>query len=339
MTLANALRLFMAPMVQARRRQDGVRGLVAKQRFHRGDVLLSVPLRWCYLPHASRNLRRLRRYNRTTLVPESVLWLHRLSPDMPEDRVTLTASVSTEEGRVLTLTLSPVEASLAVSVALRYFWQKIIMLKDRNGIGRQALGPPRVRIADLYVSSLPLEDYLSYGLEAPYFSSAEYESNMHSNIEQIAWNLRDCILSHAPQEEYIIYDARPSELDSVILAGIYVVRARTIRMKVIHGADTSIDSATSIIAPIVDALNHSAEDATCEACISLPRSAVVVRAAREIAAGEELTLNYHSFTNQSTGGRLDVPGGRCRPATDDTDEEGMWESRYLFPHESGMNIH
>ncbi|EAN97231.1 hypothetical protein C3747_138g57 [Trypanosoma cruzi] len=325
MTLKCALRAWTAPMAQVRRSHDGIRGMVAKSRFHRGDLLICVPLAHCYFPHASRDPHRLRRWNRSALFPEAQFWLRQLSPDAPDARVSLCASVSTEDNKVLTLTLSPVEAALAVSVALRYFWRNVVLLKDREGSGRPALGPARFRPADLYLHSLPMEEYISYGLEGPYFSNVEDESNVHSNIEQIAWNLRDCILSHAPQEEYTFYDARPSELDATLLAAIYVIRARLLRMTAFFGEDKAPDRVTSVIAPIVDFLNHSSTDYTCAACMSIPKRAVVVRAVRDIDFGEELTLDYRAAARQRKNKRQKTLG-----ISDLEEEEDGWEPRYLF---------
>ncbi|CBH11859.1 hypothetical protein, conserved [Trypanosoma brucei gambiense DAL972] len=341
MTLLHMLGARAAPMLQARRGHDSVRGLFARRCFRKGDLLLSVPSRNCYFPHASRVPRTLRRWNRSTLFPEATMWLWRLSPDFPQDRVSLTASVSTDENEVVTLTLSPVEASLAVSIALRYFWQSVIKLKTRVGVGNPSLGPVKDRKADLYVSSLPLTEYFSYGLEAPYFSEGGCGSNVHSTIEQIAWNLRDCILLHAPQEEYRFYDAHPSELDSAILTSIYVVRARVLKLKVIRTDDVRTDTVTSAIVPIVDMLNHSASSPACAACVSLPTATVVVRAARDINVGEELTLDY----GEHKGKRMFPRSHRnsftnANELTDEEeDEDYMCESRYLFSREVAGGEH
>ncbi|RNF26412.1 uncharacterized protein Tco025E_01375 [Trypanosoma conorhini] len=328
MTLARALRAWTAPMAQVHRPRDGIRGLVAKRRFQRGDLLMDVPLRYCYLPHASRDPRRLRRWNRSALFPEAQFWLRRLSPDAPDEGVSLTASVSTEDKKVITLTLSPVEASVAVSAALRYFWRKVVLLKNREGVGRPPLGPPNFHPADLYLHALPIEKYLSYGLEGPYFSDVEEEANVHSNIEQIAWNLRDCILSCAPQEEYAFYDAHPSELDATLLAAIYVLRARLLRMAAVFGDDQASDRVTSVIAPIVDFLNHASVGHNCAACVSIPRRAVVVRAVRDIGVGEELTLDYRG-RGQLRRGATQNSWGKSG-AEEAEESENWWESRYLF---------
>ncbi|KEG15615.1 hypothetical protein DQ04_00021130 [Trypanosoma grayi] len=325
MTLARALRAWTAPIAQVRRPHDGIRGIVAKRRFCRGDLLLSVPLSYCYFPHASRDPRRMRRWNRAALFPEAQQWLRRLSPDAEEECVALSASVTTEDDKVLTLNLTPVEAALAVSVALRYFWLEVVMLKDSKGIGRPLLGPSRFRPADLYLQSLPLERFLSYGLEGPYMSALEDEANLHSAIEQVAWNLRDCVLSHAPQEEYRFYDAHPSELDAALLAAIYVIRARLLRVTAIHVEENVPESLTSVLAPIVDFLNHSAWDYTCVACVALRRRAVVVRAFRDIDVGEELTLDYRGPMEQRQGNR-----GKTGGALALEEEDDWWESRYLI---------
>ncbi|ORC90842.1 uncharacterized protein TM35_000072660 [Trypanosoma theileri] len=322
MTLARALRVWTAPIVQLRRPHDGIRGLMAKRRFHRGDLLMSVPLDCCYFPFASREARRLRRWNRSTLFPEMPLWLLRLSPDAQEERVSLTASVSTEDNNVLNLVLSPVEAALAISVAVRYFWWEIIKLnsKEEKSKSSSMMGPLKFRSADLYVQSLPMKEHLSYGLEGPYLSTMEDEANLHSCIEQIAWNLRDCLLSYASQEEYRLYDSHPSELDAVLLAAVYVVRTRLLRMSVLHNDCTVPDRSTGVIAPVVDFLNHSAFNYSCAACVSMRKRAVVVRAARDINVGEELTLNYRGTLKQL--GNSDLVG-----------DGDWWESRYLISTE------
>ncbi|CCD13328.1 unnamed protein product [Trypanosoma congolense IL3000] len=326
MTLLSAVGIRSAPLAQARRGSDGVRGVFAKRYFKRGDLLLSVPLHSCYFPHASPVPRKLRRWNRSTLIPEVPLWLWRFSPDIPEDRVTLTASASTEECKVVTVSLSPVEAALAVSIAVRHFWRNVICLKDSVGSGRAVLGPPADRRADLYMRSLPLKEYLSYGLEAPYVSGAEFEGHVHSNLEQIAWNLRDCLLSYASQQEYSLYDAYAAELDVALLASIYVVRARVMRMAVIRGDNPKTDGLTSVIAPCVDCLNHSSHETTCTACTSLPNRAVIVRAARDINVGEELTVDYRGFSLSRVGARAEID-----PSNALGEDEDIWESRYLFP--------
>ncbi|ESL11744.1 hypothetical protein TRSC58_00499 [Trypanosoma rangeli SC58] len=328
MTLARSLRAWTAPMAQVNRPRDGIRGMIAKRRFHRGDLLMDVPLRYCYFPHASRNPRRLRRWNRSALFPEAQLWLLRLSSDASDAGVSLSASVSTEDNKVVTLTLSPVEASLAVSVALRYFWRKVVLLKNREGAGRPALGPSNFHPADLYLQSIPMEEHILYGLERPYFSDVEDEANVHSNIEQIAWNLRDCILTCAPQEEYAFYDAHPSDLDATLLAAIYVVRARLLRMATIFGDERSSDRVTSVIAPVVDFLNHGSAGHNCAACVTIPKRAVVVRAVRDIGVGEELTLDYRGPVQQRRGGFQNYRGtSGCEEAEE---REDWWESRYLF---------
>ncbi|KAH9579937.1 SET domain [Trypanosoma melophagium] len=321
MTLARTLRVWTAPIVQRRRSHDGIRGIMAKRRFYRGDLLMSVPIVSCYFPHASSEARLLRRWNRATLFPEMPVWLPRLSPDAEEGRVSLIASVSTEDNKVLTLALSPVEAALAISVALRYFWRDIIRLNSKEEKNKSSsIGPLNFRPADLYVQSLPMKEHLSFGLEGPYMSAVEDEANLHSCIEQIAWNLRDCLLSYASQEEYRVYDSHPSELDAVLLAAVYVVRTRLIHMRVLHEDSSVPDRSTSVIAPIVDFLNHSSFDYSCAACVSMRKRAVVVRAARDINIGEELTLNYRGTRKQLEESYL---GG----------DDNWWESRYLISAE------
>lgn len=250
------------------------------------------------------------------------MWLQRLSPDARDGVCSLSASASTADMKVVTVDLSPVEAALAVSVALRHFWREVVLVP---GGDRPALGPSRSRAAELYLRALPVKEYLSYGLEGPYTASNENEGSRHSALEQIAWNLRDCVLSHAPQEEYRFYDANPEELDAALLAAIYVTRARVLRLRAILCGDSAADRVTSVIAPTVDFLNHSPNDYTCAACVAMPKRVVVVRAARDINVGEELTLNYRGPVEEQR-----VLAREGAEGFFSGEEMDSWESRYLF---------
>lgn len=289
-----------------------------------------IPMRYCAFPTGLYdakewdaehfNPHQLRRGNRScALFPEWWQWLRRLSPDTIGDPVSLRASVSYDspndfEGnanalpsaalttsssasvattpRVVTLSLSPVEATLAVCVALRYFFAHALAIPAP---ARQSLhlGPAPSPLAEAYMATLPLRELLAFGVESVYSGSSAMEVEVHACMEQLSFNVRDCVLSYASNDEYRLLDENPSTFDAVLLASLYAVRARVLPLPLLTGSDPRTDRTVKVVAPVLDALNHHrAPYCTAAGVVSLPAQAVVLRAVRGIRPGEEVTVDY-----------------------------------------------
>lgn len=298
---------YAHPVEQSIRSANGVRGVFARTPVERGGLLLSVPLRYCYLPDGllasaaldaeelgTAEAMHLRRCNReAALLPEFHRWVVRLSPDATGDRVALTSSSSDGED-VSSVHLTPVEAAVVVSVALRYFFGPALGLPEPAQ--RRLMGPASdYSLADRYVASLPIALCLSHGVES-LFTAAGEGSAEHQCLEQISCNLRDACLTFATPEQYRFMDENPSVFDGVLLTVLYLVRARVLRIPLLAPRGESTDRHISVLAPGLDALNHADGSAANAAAVLAPaQRRVAVRATRPISRGEELTINYGTF--------------------------------------------
>ncbi|CAJ1010665.1 putative SET domain containing protein [Leishmania naiffi] len=316
------------PLRQQRRRCNGVRGVFAAATLDRGDLVLSVPLRYCYItqfcsPHnlgrssdssveMVKSMPHLRRCNRgVALFPEAWMWLQRFSADADTDHVSLSCTISCEAApesmsavpTVMSLTLSPVEAALATCVTLRYFYAHALHLSAAARVAHR-IGPPPNVLSDHFIGSLPFEDYLQWGLESLYSDASSAEA--HLCLEQLSCNLRDAILTHATNAEFRFLDESPSLLDSVILTSLYLVRSRVLRVPLLSSVSSKPDSSCSVFAPGLDALNHCGASPAAAAVVSAAQRSVVVRALRHITRGEEITLDY-----RQTGGGNGERSPRC----------------------------
>lgn len=350
------------PLRQQLRRTDGVRGVFTLKPLMRGELILSLPLRYCYITHlsgssgrgassqsprwesADEGSRQLRRWNRgVALLPEVWTWLQRYSSDASTDRVSLTSSISAETSvsehfgeaaaaapSVVSLTLSPVEAALATAIALRYFFTRALHLTPATRAA-QLIGPPPNALADVFVDNLPLELYMQMGVEAVYGDAAAGEA--HLCLEQLSHNLRDAILTHANAAEYRFLDEFPSLFDNLLLVCLYVVRARVLTMPLLgappHGKE---ETQVSVFAPLLDAMNHAPVLPSAAVVVALQRQRVVMRATRDVRRGEEITLNYRAagalpgaaFAAATAAGAL---SGYEMPMEED------WAPRYLMSEE------
>ncbi|KAG5473219.1 hypothetical protein CUR178_03138 [Leishmania enriettii] len=337
---------------QHRRRYDGVRGIFAAAPLDRGDLVLSIPLRYCYVTQFSpipdgdapsmhsfetlRELRHLRRCNRSvSLFPEAWTWLQRFSADASADRVSLSSTISCESVRskigavpsVMSLTLSPVEAALATSAALRYFYAHALRLSATTRLSHR-VGPAPHDLSDRFAASLPFEDYLQWGLESLYGDASSAEA--HLCLEQLSSNLRDCILTHASNTEFHFLDESPSLLDAVLLTSLYLVRSRVLRVPLLSSISSKPDRSCSVFAPGLDALNHCGAAPAAAVVVSAVQGSVVVRALRRIGRGEEITVNYRHTVG---GSRESWPHpchgpSLCSGAEIRMDDD--WASRYLM---------
>lgn len=335
---------------QYRRQSDGVRGLFTAQALSRGDVVFAVPLRYCCLTHVDigsdptrsntelLTAWKLRRVNRgCCLFPELWPWLCRLSPDAPSDRVALAASASTPvysctsrvEGdsngtgsrpSVVSLSLSPVEAALATCIALRYFYSAALNLSVATRL-TLGLHPTPHELADTFVRNLPLEDYINYGVETLYGGDMGHEADAHSCLEQLASNLRDAVLMHASANEYHLLDRDAALFDAVLLASLYVVRARVLPVPLLGRSGESADRLIRVFAPGVEALNHSHLPSVAVA-VAPAMSMLIGKATRPLRIREEMTLDYEAGVSLSknqqkrfrSGGNLrhsSLSGGDC----------------------------
>ncbi|CBZ28910.1 conserved hypothetical protein [Leishmania mexicana MHOM/GT/2001/U1103] len=299
---------------QQRRRCNGVRGVFAAAALDRGELVVSVPLRYCFITQldlprdggrsslplfeTAKEARHLRRCNRgVALFPEAWVWLQRFFADAPADRVSLSSTISCDAApgsvaaapAVMSLTLSPVEATLATCVALRYFYAHALHLSAATRAAHN-VGPAPHDLSDRFTASLPFEEYLRWGLESIYSDASSAEA--HLCLEQLSSNLRDAIMTHANNAEFRFLDEAPSLFDTVLLTSLYLVRARVLRMPVLSSTSDKPDISCSVFAPGLDALNHCGTSPAAAVVVSAARRSVVVRALRRINRGEEITLDY-----------------------------------------------
>ncbi|KAG5498727.1 hypothetical protein JKF63_03015 [Porcisia hertigi] len=337
---------------QQRRRCDGVRGVFAAAPLDRGDLVLSVPLRYSYITHLGSPCQRggsssasfetvegaqlLRRCNRgVALFPESWAWLQRFSLDAPIERVSLSCAISCEAAPerssrvsgVMSLALSPVEAAVATSVALRYFYAHALHLSPATR-SAHGIGPAPHDLSDRFVAGLPFSEYLRWGLESFYSDASSAEA--HLCLEQLSCNLRDAILTHASKVEYGFLDERPSLLDTVLLTSLYLVRSRVLRVPLFSSVPGKPDSSCSVFAPGLESLNHCGDSPSAAVVVSAAQRSVVVRAMRPIARGEEITLDYrHTWVKNRESARYPFQGGTF-PSGNEICMSDDWAARYLM---------
>ncbi|CCW61603.1 unnamed protein product [Phytomonas sp. EM1] len=355
---------FSPALRQAERPSDGLRGVFTRRLIPRGALILSIPLPYVYFPHGlsspfplqgggnsseTRDLLQLRRCNRQiALFPEFWTWLRRLSPDVVVGEaseeggggsVALSASASLRGSSpaVVTLTLSPVEAAIAICVGVRYFFASALAIPRRTRVALRlgCEGATAMDAGEIYVRSLPIAEFLRYGVEGFFQQALGDEANAHSCLEQLAWNLRDACLTYATAEEYRLIDANPSTFDEVLLAVLYIVRARVFQIPLLLDENPLRDRLVRVYSPGLDSLNHAeAHDCTAAAVVSARNRSVVVRAVRDIRAGEEITFDYSSQnyvpTDRITLLRSMRRGKRSDQSPHEIQVGEAWASRYLF---------
>lgn len=239
------------------------------------------------------------------LFPEFSLWRQRLCrlPSAARDNVelpALQASASNEHGKTTSLCLSPSEAALVLSVALRFFSEDVAPFPsvDHLKTGRKKshfassllnVSPPRSCVGSAYVSSLPMHLFLEKGVESLCAPSSPFLASFHMCLEQLSWNLKDEVLQYATNEEYAVLDAHPSTFDDIILVSLYIVRSRLLPVTLLSPAHP--DRVVTAFMPGIDFMNH-AVDANAAVVVSPVLPSVVARALRYIAAGDEVTLQY-----------------------------------------------
>lgn len=336
-------------LYQGRRAADGMRGVFVRRAVSRGDLLLSIPVHRCFYPDgllqtanttikttnltnegALRQSREMRRSNRpamATLFPEGWTWLQRLSPDVTEDSVCLSASLSRDggmtpissENRIVTLTITPLEATLAVCVGLRYMYGTALRISSETR-RRLKIGPEPTVAGEEYVNSLPLDRYMQDGVES-FYSCGIDDAPAHACLEAIALNLRDAVLSHASMTDYRILDENSSTMDAVLLSSLYAIRSRVLWVPLLTCDNCHRDRPIRVLAPGLDTLNHAAgAQSAAAAALSSSKKVLVVRALRSLRAGEEVTVDY------SSADRLFQKAPRHHLTTADD----WWQARYLL---------
>lgn len=340
---------------QHRRRSDGVRGMFAATALHGGALIFSVPLHYCFLTHpplvmthartapcgvfdAAKAAAELRRCNRSVkLCPEAWTWLQRLSPDAAADQVSLTSTIScdapatsaTGAPSVMSLTLSPVEAALATSVALRYLYSTALGLPAATRVTHRIGAAPH-DLSDRFVASLPFDVYLRYGVESLYGDASSAEA--HLCLEQLTANLRDAVLTHASATEFRFLDEAAPLVDAVLLVSLYLIRSRVLQVSLLSSSPAVPDRRCCVFAPGLDGLNHASLAPTAAVVVSAAQRAVVVRAVRPIARGEEITLDYRRAGG--SGSSAGLRGLAAQPRTPEEEREHHmdhdWASRYLM---------
>ncbi|KPA83291.1 putative mitochondrial hypothetical protein [Leptomonas pyrrhocoris] len=349
------------PLRQQLRHADGIRGVFSLKPLRRGELILSLPLRYCYFAQfgpddkhrpdwasTPEGARQLRRWNRgVALLPETWTWLQRFSSDAPSDCVLLTSGVSAElpptgrtsaheEGNnddvglaspvVFSLTVSPVEAALATAIALRYFYRRALHLTPATRAEKH-IGPPPNELADRFVDNLPVDLYLKWGVETLYGDPASGEA--HVCVEQIAQNLRDAALTHANTEEYRFLDEFLSLFDDLLLVCLYVVRSRVLTVPLLGRTEARREEKVcSVFAPLLDGLNHQPLRPSAAVVVSLRRAHVVVRATRDVRRGEEITLDYRAAGPRACLPTHDDSSATSLPYAVRMDED--WAARYLM---------
>lgn len=357
------------PLLQQRRHIDGVRGVFSLKPLQRGELILSLPLHYCYFTHfgAGRRhsagdvstpagARQLRRWNRgVALLPEVWTWLQRYSCDAASDVVSLSSSVSASTSTVAgdvssqddeiraqsssvsapsiyTLTVSPVEAALATAIALRYFYTRTLHLTPATRAA-QHIGPPPSELAERFVDNLPLDLYLQLGVEALYGDSA-CSGEAHLCLEQIAQNLRDAVLTHASTAEYRFLDEFPSLFDCVLLVCLYVVRSRVLTVPLLGRTEGNAgEQVCGVFAPLLDGLNHQPLMPSAAVVVSFPRQRLVVRAIRDVKRGEEVTLNYRAAGPLARVPSNDASLSSSFSSPHEVTMDHDWTSRYLIEDE------
>ncbi|EPY32128.1 hypothetical protein STCU_02962 [Strigomonas culicis] len=340
------------PFWQQSRWDTGVRGIFVRRAANTGDLLFSLPLRYCYFPTAVRapedtgtsssggqrdsSASLLRQQGRASrkpnrggrLFPEGWLWLQRFSPDAKLGATQLSASVGlpSATGGVVSISVTPVEAMLATCVALRFFFTELVPLRSAS---RGTIGPTADALADTYVRTLPLAQYLERGIEGLYQTSAqdfEMSGGSHLALETVAYNLRDTILLHASSAEYNFYDQQASEFDALLLMALYMMRSRVLQVPLLHPEDAQLDRNVALFAPLLDGMNHApASHCTAAAAVSLANHCVTVRATRPLPCGSEVTLDYN--------GRAPPRHARSRRArapASAVSADNWWSTRYLM---------
>ncbi|GET90837.1 hypothetical protein, conserved [Leishmania tarentolae] len=334
---------------QQRRRHNGIRGIFAGAALDRGELVLSVPLRYCFITQLDfprdgerslssvlesvKGLRYLRRCNRgVALFPEAWIWLQRFSADAPADRVSLNSTISCEAAQgssaaVMSLSLSPVEAALATCVALRYFYSHALHLPPSTRV-TQSIGPAPHDLSDRFTASLPFEDYLRWGLESLYSDVSCAEA--HLCLEQLSSNLRDAIMTHANNMEFRFIDEAPSLFETVLLTSLYLVRSRVLQVPLLSSTVHKLNSTCAVFAPGLDALNHCSTSPAAAVVVSALRRSVVVRAMRRIRRGEEITIDYRQsgLTKGLSPGHLPYKDTLC--SRDVICMNDDWSTRYLM---------
>ncbi|KPI90198.1 hypothetical protein ABL78_0716 [Leptomonas seymouri] len=351
------------PLRQQRRQRDGIRGLFSTKYLRRGELIFSLPLHYCYITRISTNsdycpgwtsttegARQLRRWNRgVALLPETWTWLQRFSYDAPSDKVLLTSTVSSESSAshitsaqekcgaclssggpsIISLTVSPVEAALTTSIALRYFYRRALHLTQATRV-KKHIGPSPNELAERFVDNLPLDLYLQLGVETLYGDAASGEA--HLCLEQIAQNLRDAVLTQANNEEYRFLDEFPSLFDDLLLVCLYVVRSRVLTVPLLGRTDAREEKMVcGVFAPLLDSLNHQPLLPSAAVVVSLQRKRLVVRAARDVQRGEEITLDYRVAGPLPCVPTQDSSLSSSFPYEAPMDED--WTSRYLLEDE------
>jgi hypothetical protein len=357
-----------APLRQQLRRSDGVRGVFAAKPLQRGELVLSLPLHYCYVTRlgpdrahpagwtsTAAGARELRRWNRgVALLPEVWTWMQRFSCDATRDVVSLTSSVSADAAvavngtgcildqdcdgnlqchapSIVSMTVSPVEASLATAIALRFFFTHALHLTVATRVAER-LGPPPNELTERFVSNLPLERYMQLGVEAIYGGSGD-ASEAHLCLEQITQNLRDAVLTHASTAEYRFLDEFPSLFDHLLLVCLYVVRSRVLTVPLLGRTEgISAERNCSVFAPLLDGLNHEPLLPSAAAVVSLQRQRLVVRATRDVHRGEEVTLNYRATRPLARvpSQENDAYCGPRSPAPYELPMDEDWTTRYLM---------
>lgn len=311
---------YLCPALrQGSRKHDGVRGVFATRPIERGSLLMEVPLRYCCFPYGlassatssfslitptqKKEERRMNSY--ISLFPEFALWRQRLcrlssalrdSVNLPA----LQASASNEHGETTSLCLSPSEAALVLSVALRFFSEHVALLPsvDLFRMGRKisnfisfslAVSPPRSSVASAYVNYLPMHLFLENGVESFCTPSVPTLESFHMCLEQLSWNLKDEVLQYATNEEYTLLDAHSSTFDDIILVALYIVRSRILPVTLLSPGHS--DRVVPALMPGIDSMNHAVAP-NAAVVISPVLPFVVARALRYIPAGEEVTLQY-----------------------------------------------
>lgn len=148
---------------------------------------------------------------------------------------------------------------------------------------------------------------------------------VHSCMEQIAWNLRDAVLSRATAAEYRLFDSHAELWDAIVLCALYVVRARVLPVRVLPRVQSRKEAtmAVHVFAPGLGEINHAGDGlASAAAVLSVERNCLAMRTVRDVRQHEEVTMNYARVVGDERVGRM--PRGVHDVA------DVMWSSRYLM---------
>lgn len=307
---------------------------------------MSIPLHSCFYdrpPRRSRRVELLEMPARSArCFPSFCYWQDRIVSQV-DPAVQLESTMSSEDSviGVVNFTLRPFEAAACIAIANHFFFKNF---EYANYTGAFESAGSHYAAQRLLFDRLPFKQVHEYGTESPFFSriSDHSSQDIHSCMEQIASSLKDALVDYwiTKTDEVRLITGWEEEYIKTMQSAMYVVRSRIHRLPRLGGGQQL--SPVPLYVPLLDEVNHAeVGEANCAAVIALEQRSVVVRALRDMRAGEEVLLDYSgtgligSAADDDNPHRVEGRESHYDLLTEGTDLRRVdsmlgWEARYLM---------